>query len=65
MDAVMSNEPFVRFIAFGAVLGAMAAWELAAPRRKQEFERKTRWSGNIGIVILDTLLVRLVFPRGR
>jgi sterol desaturase/sphingolipid hydroxylase (fatty acid hydroxylase superfamily) len=64
MNAVMSNEPIVRFIVFGAVLGAMAAWELAAPRRKQELGRKTRWPGNLGIVLLDTLLVRLIFPMG-
>jgi sterol desaturase/sphingolipid hydroxylase (fatty acid hydroxylase superfamily) len=64
MDAVMSNEPLVRFIAFGTVLAAMAVWELAAPRRKQELGRKTRWPGNLGVVALDTLLVRLIFPVG-
>ena len=60
----MSNEPFVRFTAFSAVLAAMAMWELAAPRRKQELGRQTRWPGNLGIVFLDTLLVRLIFPMG-
>ena len=64
MDAVMSNEPFVRFTAFSAVLAAMAMWELAAPRRKKELGRQTRWPGNLGIVFLDTLLVRLMFPMG-
>src|SRR6188508_3114955 len=64
MDAVMSNEPFVRLIAFGSVLTAMAVWELAAPRRKQELRRRTRWPGNLAIVVLDTLLVRLLFPIG-
>jgi sterol desaturase/sphingolipid hydroxylase (fatty acid hydroxylase superfamily) len=64
MDAVMSNEPLVRFIAFGTVLAAMAVWELAAPRRKQVLGRKTRWPGNLGVVALDTLLVRLIFPMG-
>jgi sterol desaturase/sphingolipid hydroxylase (fatty acid hydroxylase superfamily) len=64
MDAVMSIEPYVRLIIFGAVLGAMAAWELGAPRRKQDIGRKTRWPSNLGIVLLDTLLVRLLFPMG-
>jgi sterol desaturase/sphingolipid hydroxylase (fatty acid hydroxylase superfamily) len=64
MDVIMSNEPLVRFIAFGTVLAAMAVWELAAPRRKQELGRKSRWPGNLGIVVLDTLLVRLIFPMG-
>jgi sterol desaturase/sphingolipid hydroxylase (fatty acid hydroxylase superfamily) len=60
----MSNEPFVRLMAFGSVLTAMAVWELAAPRRKQELRRRTRWPGNLAIVVLDTLLVRLLFPIG-
>jgi len=51
-------------IAFGSVLTAMAVWELAAPRRKQELGRRTRWPGNLAIVVLDTLLVRLLFPVG-
>src|SRR5205085_1569842 len=38
------------------------AWELLAPRRSQRLGRGTRWPGNIGIVVLDTLLVRLAFP---
>ena len=60
----MSNEPLVRFIAFGAVLAAMAAWELAAPRRTQQLGRKRRWPGNLGNVVLDTVFVRLIFPIG-
>ena len=60
----MSNEPFVRFVVFGAVLAAMVAWELTAPRRRQTLGRKARWPGNLGIVVLDTLLVRLIFPMG-
>src|SRR5687767_1294542 len=64
MDVLMSNELLVRFFAFGTVLAAMAVWELTAPRRKQELGRKSRWPGNIGVVVLDTLLVRLLFPMG-
>jgi len=64
MGVVMSNEPFVRLILFGGVLTAMAAWELVAPRRKPKLGRKTRWPGNLGIVVLDTLFVRLIFPVG-
>ena len=57
-----SNEPLVRFIAFAGVFAAMAAWELLAPRRRQHIGRRSRWPGNVGIVVLDTLLVRLAFP---
>jgi len=37
-------------------------WELLAPRRDQNIARGVRWPSNIGLVVLDTLVVRLVFP---
>jgi sterol desaturase/sphingolipid hydroxylase (fatty acid hydroxylase superfamily) len=40
----------------------MALWEVAAPRRRREIPRLIRWSNNLGIVVIDTLLVRLTFP---
>jgi sterol desaturase/sphingolipid hydroxylase (fatty acid hydroxylase superfamily)/rhodanese-related sulfurtransferase len=40
----------------------MALWEILAPRRQQVVGRLRRWPGNLGIVALDTLLVRLAFP---
>ena len=40
----------------------MALWELLAPRRRQDVGRGRRWPSNLGIVVVDTLLVRLVFP---
>jgi sterol desaturase/sphingolipid hydroxylase (fatty acid hydroxylase superfamily) len=61
-DILLSNEPFIRLAAFAGIFAAMAAWEIGAPRREQTLGRRTRWPGNIGIVVLDTILVRLVFP---
>jgi sterol desaturase/sphingolipid hydroxylase (fatty acid hydroxylase superfamily) len=58
----MTSEPLIRFSAFALVLGAMAAWEFMAPRRRQRLDRGLRWSGNLGILVLDTALVRLLFP---
>src|SRR4029079_9512184 len=40
----------------------MAAWELLAPRRRRPIGRQRRWPGNLGIVVLDTLLLRVAFP---
>jgi sterol desaturase/sphingolipid hydroxylase (fatty acid hydroxylase superfamily) len=59
---LMSNEALVRLLAFAGILAAMAAWEILAPRRDQRIGRHMRWPGNLGVVVLDTLLVRLVFP---
>ena len=61
-DAVFAFEPFIRLGAFAGVLAAMALWELASPRRPQANGRDRRWPSNLGIVALNTLAVRLVFP---
>jgi sterol desaturase/sphingolipid hydroxylase (fatty acid hydroxylase superfamily) len=59
---LLAREPLIRLSAFAAILAAMALWELAAPRRGQQIPRGRRWPNNLGVVAVDTLLVRLVFP---
>jgi sterol desaturase/sphingolipid hydroxylase (fatty acid hydroxylase superfamily) len=61
-EAIFSYEPFIRLGAFGGVFIAMALWELFGPRRKLVIGRFARWPNNLGVVVVDTLLVRLVFP---
>jgi sterol desaturase/sphingolipid hydroxylase (fatty acid hydroxylase superfamily) len=61
-EILLTHEPAIRLSAFAGIFAAMALWELLAPRRSQAIGRLRRWPGNIGIVLLDTLLVRLVFP---
>jgi sterol desaturase/sphingolipid hydroxylase (fatty acid hydroxylase superfamily) len=60
--ALLSYEPLIRFEAFASVFIAMAAWELLAPRRDQTLPRQSRWPSNLGVVVVDTVLVLLVFP---
>ncbi|MBM3517144.1 MAG: sterol desaturase family protein [Alphaproteobacteria bacterium] len=40
----------------------MMAWEAAAARRARQIARWLRWINNLGVVVLATALVRLVFP---
>tara|TARA_R110002124_G_scaffold227168_3_gene392429 strand:- start:18778 stop:19584 length:807 start_codon:yes stop_codon:yes gene_type:complete len=47
---------------FLGILLVMALWEVAAPRRRREIPRLLRWSSNLGVVVVDTLIVRLTFP---
>ena len=61
-DALLANEPLVRLFIFAGIFATMAAWEIFAPRREQKLTRGRRWPSNIGVVVLDTVLVRLVFP---
>ncbi|MCM2328859.1 MAG: sterol desaturase family protein [Lysobacter sp.] len=55
-------ELLVRLGAFVGVLAAMAAWEVLAPRRERLHTRRVRWSGNLGLVALNVVVVRLAFP---
>jgi sterol desaturase/sphingolipid hydroxylase (fatty acid hydroxylase superfamily) len=61
-DVLLANEPLIRLLAFAGIFAVMAAWEIAAPRRNQRIWRGARWPSNIGVVVLDTVLVRLLFP---
>lgn len=61
-DLLLAHEPVIRLTVFGLVLAAMVAWEFASPRRKLGLPRQLRWPANIGISVLNTLLVRLAFP---
>ncbi|HRI88874.1 MAG TPA: sterol desaturase family protein [Candidatus Hydrogenedentes bacterium] len=58
----MEYEPYIRLTAFAGVFAIMAAWELAAPRRFQPKHKGKRWFANIALVVIDTALVRLIFP---
>lgn len=61
-DAILSAEPVIRVTAFLGILIAMMVWELAAPRRRKEIPRVIRWTNNLGLVVLDTVILRLSFP---
>ena len=61
-EALLVHKSALRLGGFAGIFAAMALWELLTPRRRQAFGRGRRWPSNIGIVVLDTLLVRLVFP---
>ena len=61
-EALLLAEPYIRLAAFGGIFALMAIWELFLPRRRQPPSRHLRWPGNLGIVVLDTLLVRIIFP---
>ena len=58
----MSSEPVIRVAFFLAVFVVVAAWEAMAPRRTHQLPRRARWPANLGIVALNTVLVRLLLP---
>jgi sterol desaturase/sphingolipid hydroxylase (fatty acid hydroxylase superfamily) len=60
MDPSLEMTLRVSFAA--AIFAAMAAWEVFVPRRPLSIGRWPRWPSNFGIVVVDALLVRLLFP---
>jgi sterol desaturase/sphingolipid hydroxylase (fatty acid hydroxylase superfamily) len=59
---VLANEPTVRLTAFAVVLAVMVIWEVLAPRRSRPLARRRRWPANLGIVVLNSIIIRLLFP---
>ncbi len=54
-------EAGARILCFFAVLLLMMLWEWRAPRRA-DILRRERWPANLGIVVFNTLFVRVVIP---
>ncbi|MDO8354241.1 MAG: sterol desaturase family protein [Aestuariivirga sp.] len=61
-EFLLAHEAQARLAFLFSILAIMAAWEVAAPRRRQEIPRLLRWGNNLGVVVIDTVLVRLTFP---
>ncbi len=61
-QVALVQEPYIRLGVFGGVFLMLAIWELVGPRRQQAIHHRVRWPSNLGIAVLDALLVRVVFP---
>ena len=61
---LLAYEPALRLAAFSSVFLVMAVWEIYAPRRATSLGRTLRWPNNLGVVVINTLIVRVVFPTG-
>ena len=59
---ITQYEPVIRLSAFFGIFALMALWEVLAPRRQLTTAKWVRWGSNIGLVFLNTFLLRLAFP---
>lgn len=59
---LLASEPLLRLGAFIGVLAVLAAWEALAPYQTLHQSRARRWSGNIGLVAVSTVIVRVAAP---
>jgi len=59
---VIEYEKPLRLGFFLGIFAVMAIWELLAPRRALTISKAVRWGNNLGLVVLNTVLLRLLFP---
>jgi len=58
----MYYEVAIRFIVFIVVFLLVAFWERRSPRRPLTVSRAERWFNNLGIIVLDSLLIKWFVP---
>lgn len=61
-DTLIIYEAPLRAGAFLIVFVLLAIWEILAPRRVLVTSKAKRWLANLGILIINTTLVRVVLP---
>ena len=62
LQTILQNELTIRLGAFLGVLVAVALAEIAFPRRGLTVSKPRRWVSNLGIVFLNSALVRVLLP---
>ena len=62
MDVLSDSDIQLRAALFAALLGAMIAGELIAPRRRLLLPRLVRWLPNLAVGSLNILILRLALP---
>lgn len=61
-EFITEHEPAVRLACFVGIFVAVALAERAAPRRRLSTPKGSRWFTNISVVVINTAIIRLVFP---
>jgi sterol desaturase/sphingolipid hydroxylase (fatty acid hydroxylase superfamily) len=61
-ETVLSYEMTIRLGFFFGTFLVIALWEIRAPKRVLAVSKAVRWLNNLGIVVLNTIVVRVLFP---
>ncbi len=59
---VLAHEPVIRLSFFIGVFALVGICEVVAPQRVLTVSKSLRWASNLGLVVLNTVLLRLLFP---
>ncbi|MGD8938604.1 MAG: sterol desaturase family protein [Gammaproteobacteria bacterium] len=61
-DIIRNHEIGIRLGFFFGTFLLIALWEIVAPKRALTVSKTLRWFNNLGIVVLNTIILRLLFP---
>lgn len=61
-EFILQNEIVIRLVFFFGIFAIMAIWEVVAPRRALTVSKVVRWTSNLGLVVLNSIILRLLFP---
>jgi sterol desaturase/sphingolipid hydroxylase (fatty acid hydroxylase superfamily) len=61
-ELITGHEATVRLAFFLGILLLIAVFEILAPRRPLTTSKRSRWFGNLGVVVISAVLLRIVFP---
>ena len=59
---MLDSENILRLGLFIAIFVSLALWELRRPRRVLQFPRRRRWISHGALALINTLLLRLLYP---
>lgn len=59
---LLDHEVAVRLGCFISIFTLMAVWEGIAPCRERRYSRLYRWANNVGLVVLNSVILRVLFP---
>ena len=62
MKWLIQHEAVIRLIFFAGMLGVIAVWEVKIPRRPLTVSKGVRWYSNLGLVAVNSLVLRWFFP---
>jgi len=61
-EFILSNEMPIRLGFFFGIFAVMAIWELLTPKRLLTAPKIVRWGNNLGLVVFNSVLLRLLLP---
>jgi sterol desaturase/sphingolipid hydroxylase (fatty acid hydroxylase superfamily) len=62
MESILEIEPVIRLGCFLGMLALITLWEVKLPRRQLLHSKRIRWLGNLGMMLINTGLLRILVP---